>query len=219
LTVWLAQQGFKVAAYHAGMCASDRRRIEQDWLGDRLQFVVCTNAFGMGINKPNLRWMVHYHAPLLLSEYVQEIGRAGRDGRAATTLALVSERTGWLNSEDQQRRQFFQDQERQQREKAQQLLKHIPTQGDVRAIAREFEQGAIALSLLNSAGLLDWQDPFQYVIQQRPKLPATQAQAVDLMVRYLYTSECRWNFLLRSFGFEPMAVGCGHCDRCVPSTR
>ena len=65
----LAQQGYRVAAYHAGLPTDRRRQIETDWLRDRLQFVVCTSAFGMGVNKPNVRWVVHYHAPNTLAEY------------------------------------------------------------------------------------------------------------------------------------------------------
>ncbi|MGB3615903.1 MAG: RecQ family ATP-dependent DNA helicase, partial [Elainellaceae cyanobacterium] len=56
---WLRSMGYRVAAYHAGLGANQRRQIEADWIGNRLQFVVCTSAFGMGINKPDCRWVVH----------------------------------------------------------------------------------------------------------------------------------------------------------------
>uniref|UniRef100_A0ACD5H158 Helicase-related protein n=1 Tax=Desertifilum tharense IPPAS B-1220 TaxID=1781255 RepID=A0ACD5H158_9CYAN len=107
LAQWLAAQSLKTAAYHAGLDPDARRQIEQAWLKDRLQFVVCTSAFGMGINKPDVRWVIHFHAPLLLSEYVQEVGRAGRDGKPAEALTLISEPTGWLDGEDKQRRAFL----------------------------------------------------------------------------------------------------------------
>ncbi|MBE9182558.1 ATP-dependent DNA helicase RecQ, partial [Oculatella sp. LEGE 06141] len=68
LADWLRQQGFKTVAYHAGLSPKERRQVEAEWMADRLQFVVCTSAFGMGINKPNVRWVVHFHAPVLLSE-------------------------------------------------------------------------------------------------------------------------------------------------------
>ncbi|MEB3294897.1 MAG: RecQ family ATP-dependent DNA helicase, partial [Synechococcales bacterium] len=126
LALWLRQQNYQTAAYHAGLTATERRQIEQNWISDRLQFVVSTNAFGMGVNKPNVRWVVHYHLPLLLSEYVQEIGRAGRDGQPAQVLSLASESTGWLDPADRQRWQFFQQQSQQQRDRAKQLLKKLP---------------------------------------------------------------------------------------------
>ncbi|HSM83590.1 MAG TPA: RecQ family ATP-dependent DNA helicase, partial [Nodosilinea sp.] len=85
------RQRYRVAPYHAGLGSCDRRRIEADWMADNLQFVVCTSAFGMGISKGNTRWVVHYQAPCTITEYVQEVGRAGRDGKPAQALTLVSE--------------------------------------------------------------------------------------------------------------------------------
>jgi ATP-dependent DNA helicase RecQ len=66
---------YKTIAYHGGLGSQQRREIEQQWLTGELPFVVCTNAFGLGINKPDIRWILHYHPPALLSEYLQEIGR------------------------------------------------------------------------------------------------------------------------------------------------
>jgi ATP-dependent DNA helicase RecQ len=105
LAQWLKLLGFKVAAYHAGLAPIARRQIEQQWMNGTLQFVICTNAFGMGIDKPDVRWILHFHAPLLLSEYLQEIGRAGRDGLPAIAVMLVS---SWLDNTDRQNRQYFQ---------------------------------------------------------------------------------------------------------------
>jgi ATP-dependent DNA helicase RecQ len=95
LATLLTQNGSKTAAYHAGLGAQQRRQVEQQWLTDELQFVVCTCAFGMGINKPDVRWIAHYQTPLLLSEYVQEVGRAGRDGKPAAAMMLVL-RAGYI---------------------------------------------------------------------------------------------------------------------------
>ena len=61
----------------------------------------------MGINKSNVRWVIHFQAPSLLSEYIQEIGRGGRDGAKADALTLISEPMGLLNPEDKQRRAYF----------------------------------------------------------------------------------------------------------------
>lgn len=217
LAQWLGQNGYTTAAYHAGLSPDQRRAIEAKWLHGEMPFVICTSAFGMGINKPNVRWVVHFHAPLLLSEYVQEIGRAGRDGKPSIALTLISEPTGWLDPEDQQRRQFFEEKLRSQQQSAQQLVKKLPVQGEISAVVRQVPDSAIALSLLHSANQLEWQTPFDYVIHQgkRSQFP-TQLQAAQQMTQYLTTRQCRWQFLLNAFGFSKEAVNlvCGHCDNC-----
>ncbi|HEY9728534.1 MAG TPA: ATP-dependent DNA helicase RecQ [Chroococcales cyanobacterium] len=222
LAQWFGGLGYATAAYHAGLSAEERRAIEASWLNGTSQFVVCTCAFGMGINKPDVRWVVHYQSPQLLSEYIQEVGRGGRDGQPSDALTLVSESTGWFNSEDKQRRQFFVDKLRSQYQDAQQLVKKLPLQGDVTTVARQHRDGAIALALLHSAGQLEWQDPFHYRKQPsgRPQtlaqLSASQEQVQKQMTHYLTTRECRWQFLLKAFGFTKEANGfrCGHCDNC-----
>jgi ATP-dependent DNA helicase RecQ len=98
---WLRSNGVLAQAYHAGLITSKKRQVEQDWMQDHITCVVATSAFGMGVDKPNVRWVVQYQPPLWLSEYVQEIGRAGRDGKRAVGLTLVSERSGWLDPLDQ----------------------------------------------------------------------------------------------------------------------
>jgi ATP-dependent DNA helicase RecQ len=221
LADFLKAEGFKTAAYHAGLSPVERRRIEQQWLAGALQFVVCTSAFGMGINKSDVRWVVHFHAPVLLSEYVQEVGRAGRDGRSAEALTLVSEPTGWLDPEDQRRQRFFVEQGRKQWQKAEALLKQIPTEGEVDAIARQVKDGAVALSLLHVKGQLEWVTPHAYRLLGSPAKAGAidQAQAAQYMDWFLRTGDCRWQFLLSAFGCEveakALGSGCGHCDRCV----
>jgi ATP-dependent DNA helicase RecQ len=132
---------------------------------------------------------------------------------------LISEPTGWLDPEDKQRQRFFEDKLRSQYSSAQQLAKKLPLQGEVSAVARQFPDGAIALSLLHSANQLDWQGPFNYFIHQPGWLqPKSQLLAAQQMIQYLTTRQCRWQFLLSYFGFSKEAPhpGCGHCDRCVP---
>jgi ATP-dependent DNA helicase RecQ len=200
------------------LSSGDRRQIEADWMADKLQFVVCTSAFGMGVNKQSTRWVVHYQAPCTITEYVQEVGRAGRDGNAAEALTLVSEPTGWLEPGDRQRAKFFEAQTQALQQKAQRLANQIPVTGDVRDIGQQFDHGAISLSWLHSAGQLEWLSPFEYrlttAIQQPQRL---QASASQQMHQFLHSRQCRWQGLLVAFGFRTEAqrlAGCGHCDNC-----
>ncbi|MCC3590021.1 RecQ family ATP-dependent DNA helicase [Microcoleus sp. PH2017_28_MFU_U_A] len=214
----LEDAGYKTAAYHAGLSPESRRKIETAWLNNDLKFVVCSCAFGMGINKPDVRWVVHFQAPLLLSEYIQEIGRGGRDGKSAIALTLISEPTGLLYPDDKQRAQFFQDKLRSQFREAQQLAKQLPAKGDADAVGREFPESAIALSILHSSGQLRWEDPFNYAIDKSAQQKGGKQNftAPEEMAKYLKHRECRWQFLLQAFGFtkEATSMRCGHCDNC-----
>lgn len=88
---YLQSEGItSVAFYHGGMDTEQRLLIQQQFLSNQLQLICCTNAFGMGVNKPNVRYVIHFHFPTQIESYLQEIGRAGRDGEKSIAILLHS---------------------------------------------------------------------------------------------------------------------------------
>ncbi|CAN7341012.1 RecQ family ATP-dependent DNA helicase [Rossellomorea sp. LjRoot5] len=92
VALWLSEKGVAdVAHYHGGMEQEDRILIQQQFLSGKLRMICATSAFGMGVNKENIRFVIHFHFPSSIEAFLQEIGRAGRDGESSVSVVLYSE--------------------------------------------------------------------------------------------------------------------------------
>jgi DNA topoisomerase-3 len=213
---------FPCAAYHAGLDAEHRKRVQQEFLEGRIQVMVATIAFGMGIDKPNVRTVIHTALPGSLEAYYQEIGRAGRDGAPSRTILMHS-------YADRRTHDFFFERDypdvkmldaifgrlrADSVEKAalQHQLRMDPDVFD-KALEKLWIHGGALVDFAEnvSRGHDHWREP--YIAQGDQK-----QQQLDLMLRYAESSECRMAGLVRHFGdLADSRKPCGICDFCAPA--
>ncbi|GAA2699802.1 RecQ family ATP-dependent DNA helicase [Micromonospora olivasterospora] len=224
----LTDAGFPARHYHGGMTAGARGELHEAFLADRVPIMVATSAFGMGIDKPNIAWVVHMALPDSPDSYFQEIGRAGRDGEPARVLLL------W-QAEDVGLRRFFTGglpDATELRDLAALLRRKPTTRKELRELTglgpRRLGQ---YLSLLEQVGAAEPRGQRLAAPRYSPKpveagraalAEAERQQAVtrsrtDMMRAFAETSGCRGQTLLAYFG-EQMTEVCGHCDNCLAGT-
>jgi DNA topoisomerase-3 len=218
---------FPTAAYHAGLAASERDRAQQAFLGGEMEVVVATIAFGMGIDKPDVRTVVHTALPGSVEGYYQEIGRAGRDGKPSRAILFHS-------YVDRRTHEFFHGRDYPPKEVLaklyESLSKHAIPKEDLRdrvssdATLRDPQLFDKALEKLwiHGGALID---PEENVARGVPSYAAAYVAQRDhklsslaQMARYAETSACRMVRLVAHFGDEvDDGAPCGLCDVCAPS--
>jgi len=225
----LSADRYPAQCYHGGMAAGARESLHEDFLDDRVPVMVATSAFGMGIDKPNIRWVAHAALPNSPDSYLQEIGRGGRDGGSARALLL------W-RAEDIGLRRYF--------------TSGAPDGDELRDLAALLATGPASktalrertglggrklghlLALLEEVGAARTGTGGTILRPPYAPLPADAAatalatverrQAVqrsrtDMMRAFAEARGCRGQSLLAYFG-EHMASVCGHCDSCHAGT-
>jgi ATP-dependent DNA helicase RecQ len=223
----LSERGIRALAYHAGLGRRQRREQQDAFMEDRAEVMVATIAFGMGIDKPNVRFVFHDAPSESLDAYHQEIGRGGRAGEPA--LATL-----FYRSEDLGLRRYFAASGRIGRAELQRLAQAIgnrplTSEEELRSASRMGPRKLkLALSRLEQAAairreasgmirrLLDG-DPVAMVdeaVALGERHAALERSRVEMMRGYAETRDCRRAYLLSYFG-EPFTPPCGSCDNCI----
>jgi ATP-dependent DNA helicase RecQ len=233
LAEFLAGQGLEVAYYHGRLAARRRTEAQDRFMAGQMKAMVATNAFGLGIDKPDIRFVTHYHLPGTIEEFYQEFGRAGRDGQAARCTLLY-------DPADRKLQRFFQGHrypDDTDLVNAHHTLVRLhdrpqpPTLDEIQAIS-PLSKGRlkVCFDLFTNRGIVRHEPGGGYRLLL-PDLTHEQLAHAgqsyrerherDLlkqqqMIDYAEGRACRWQALLDYFGSEGRLEGpCGHCDRCA----
>jgi ATP-dependent DNA helicase RecQ len=221
----LGERAVAAAAYHAGIAAGRRDETQDAFMADEIDVVVATIAFGMGIDKPNVRFVLHAEPSESVDAYYQEIGRAGRDGERADAVLFY-------RAEDIGRQRFFGGAAKLELEEVEAVAEAVAEAGEpvapeelkdemdlsdsklTRAVSRLEDVGAI--EVLPSGELVETGDVASgaaAAVEAQEHLRDYERSRVDMIRAYAELRDCRREFLLNYFG-EPREEPCGFCDNC-----
>jgi ATP-dependent DNA helicase RecQ len=208
----LTQEGLGADAYHAGLSQKVRDRAHARFSAGTADVIVATSAFGMGVDKPDIRYVVHAHAPESLDSYYQELGRAGRDGEPAEALLLY-------RTEDLSLSRFFTagvPDEEDVQGVVDSLEGRSPCEVDRRELAAKTGLSTRRVGrLLNLLGEVDPDTRWAAAAVERAQAHRRLAESrIEMMRGYAETRGCRRSFLLGYFGEEVVDGPCGACDVC-----
>jgi ATP-dependent DNA helicase RecQ len=233
LTDWLKAFDFKIEKYHGRMKASERKANQDAFMNDELKAMVATNAFGMGIDKPDIRFLVHYQTPGSLEAYYQEAGRAGRDGGSALCSLF-------FQLDDRRTQQFF-------------LRGKHPKFADILAVYQALEtlnaaetpvalttvqeqantvsaaKVRVVLSLLKELKLVKElrgtrfrllttdvkQAELEALSRRAEEKVEKDKEKLERMMQYGQSARCRWKILHDYFAEEMKDERCEKCDNCI----
>lgn len=219
----LSEKGLLACAYHAGLSAAERRGVHERFLDSECDVVVATSAFGMGIDKPDVRFVVHASVPDSIDSYYQQIGRAGRDGQDA--LALLFYRPEDLSlatfftthtPDEELVARVFSALRRGSPKRLEELRAELAVRGRKLTNAVNLLERAGAITSGRKGFTATALSPREAVDSAREASAAGERMdrsRVDMMRGYAETRGCRRQFLLGYFG-ETMSSPCGTCDNC-----
>jgi ATP-dependent DNA helicase RecQ len=222
--------GIAAGRYHGKMNTRDRERAQAEFMEDKYKVMIATKAFGLGIDKPNIRFVFHYEFPDSLETYYQEAGRAGRDGAPATAALL-------FRLEDRRIQSFFSAGRYPKSEELRKVLEALSISEPVNALQLSEKAGVgkrrseVILYLLRETkavrhvrgGYVLRHDEIITDAHVETLLAAYVDRAehdrtrLDEMMRYAETADCRRQVFRRYFN-EPEGERCGNCDNCMNGT-